>query len=69
MVWTEQHVLRMIWFDTAVCHPHRCVLTIMETLGFGSGNNNASGKDDEHDTNWLLDSDESEMSYGEHGGY
>ena len=33
----EQLVLRMLQFDTKVCHPHRCVLIVMETLGFGSG--------------------------------
>ena len=37
LVSTEQHVLRMIRFDATVCHPHRCVLSIMETLGFGVG--------------------------------
>ena len=37
LVSTEQHVLRMIRFDATVCHPHRCVLAIMETLGFGVG--------------------------------
>jgi len=47
MVSTEQHVLRMIRFDTTVCHPHRCALSIMETLGFGTGKNNASCKSDD----------------------
>ena len=37
LISVEQHVLRMIRFDTSVCHPHRCVLVIMETLGFGVG--------------------------------
>ncbi|KAL7532849.1 hypothetical protein ACHAXR_006093 [Thalassiosira sp. AJA248-18] len=62
MVSTEQHVLRMIRFDTTVCHPHRCVLTIMETLGFGTGKSNANGKEDiKHaNNNWLLTSDQSE---------
>ncbi|KAL7519312.1 hypothetical protein ACHAWX_004093 [Stephanocyclus meneghinianus] len=40
IVSTEQLVLRMLQFDTLVCHPHRCVLIVMETLGFGNGLNN-----------------------------
>jgi len=32
----EQQVLRMLQFDTLVCHPHRCVLVVMDTLGFGT---------------------------------
>ena len=42
LVSTEQHVLRMIRFDAAVCHPHRCVLAIMEMLGFGVGRRDAT---------------------------
>lgn len=60
LVSTEQHVLRMINFDTTVCHPHRCVLTIMETLGFGAGKN-ASSTADVDDAKWLLDSNQSEI--------
>ncbi|KAL3796958.1 hypothetical protein HJC23_000711 [Cyclotella cryptica] len=37
IVSTEQLVLRMLQFDALVCHPHRCVLIVMETLGFGTG--------------------------------
>jgi hypothetical protein len=33
----EQHVLRMIQFNATVCHPHQCMLALMETLGFGVG--------------------------------
>mmetsp|Transcript_1056 Transcript_1056/g.2081 ORF Transcript_1056/g.2081 Transcript_1056/m.2081 type:complete len:401 (+) Transcript_1056:48-1250(+) len=72
MVSTEQHVLRMIQFDTTVCHPHRCVLIVMETLGFGVGKEKeeedyySSGsvveKKHHRDTtkNWLLRPDQSE---------
>lgn len=66
MISTEQHVLRMIQFDTTVCHPHRCVLIIMETLGFGVGKCHSGKYDDEHNnkndgnSNWLLNSDQSE---------
>jgi len=67
MVSTEQHVLRMIRFDTTVCHPHRCVLIIMETLGFGTGRNhdsdgnNVDGEKQQRATNnCLLDCDRSE---------
>lgn len=60
MVSTEQHVLRMIQFDTTVCHPHRCVLIIMETLGFGVG----IGHDNEDTASaksaWLLKPEDSE---------
>ena len=38
---TEQQVLRMLQFDALVCHPHRCVLIVMDTLGFGTGVNKA----------------------------
>ncbi len=34
---TKQHVLRMMRFDAMVCHPHQCMLAIMETLVFGVG--------------------------------
>jgi hypothetical protein len=27
----------MLQFDALVCHPHRCVLVVMDTLGFGTG--------------------------------
>jgi hypothetical protein len=37
LVLTKQHVLCMIQFDATACHPHQCVLGIMETLGFGVG--------------------------------
>lgn len=37
IVSTEQSVLRMLQFDALVCHPHRCVLVVMDTLGFGTG--------------------------------
>eukprot|EP00574_Skeletonema_japonicum_P006499 CAMPEP_0201735688 /NCGR_PEP_ID=MMETSP0593-20130828/37766_1 /ASSEMBLY_ACC=CAM_ASM_000672 /TAXON_ID=267983 /ORGANISM="Skeletonema japonicum, Strain CCMP2506" /LENGTH=342 /DNA_ID=CAMNT_0048229299 /DNA_START=46 /DNA_END=1071 /DNA_ORIENTATION=+ len=37
MVSTEQQLLRMLQFDTLVCHPYRCVLIIMDTLNFGRG--------------------------------
>ena len=39
MVSTEQHLLRMLQFDTLVCHPYRCVLIVMDTLNFGKGTN------------------------------
>ena len=39
IVSTEQLVLRMLQFDALVCHPHRCVLIVMDTLGFGTGMN------------------------------
>lgn len=39
----EQLVLRMLQFDTIVCHPHRCVLVVMETLGFGTGVDKTNG--------------------------
>ena len=71
---TEQHVLRTIQFDATVCHPHRAVLAIMETLGFGvgrrrrgdrcGGEKDGSGGDDggewDATTDWLLDGDQSE---------
>jgi hypothetical protein len=71
----EQHVLRMIQFDATVCHPHRCVLVVMETLGFGKGRRKGKrnvrttsgvvavgggGGDDDDDRNWLLHPDTSE---------
>lgn len=37
MVSTEQQLLRMLQFDTLVCHPYRCVLIVMDTLDFGRG--------------------------------
>jgi hypothetical protein len=37
MVSTEQHLLRMLQFDTLVCHPYRCALIVMDTLDFGRG--------------------------------
>ena len=39
IVSTEQQVLRMLQFDALVCHPYRCVLIVMDTLGFGTGVN------------------------------
>ncbi|KAL9185414.1 hypothetical protein ACHAXT_003191 [Thalassiosira profunda] len=57
MVSTEQHVLRTIQFDTTVSHPHRCVLIVMETLGFGVGK---EAKANDNETNWLLTPDQSE---------
>jgi hypothetical protein len=35
LVLMEQHVLRMLQFDAMVCHPHQCILVIMDTLRFG----------------------------------
>ena len=58
MVSTEQHVLRMISFDTTVCHPHRCVLIIMETLGFGVGKSNNDNNN--NNNQWLLSCDKSQ---------
>ena len=58
MVSTEQHVLRMISFDTTVCHPHRCVLIVMETLGFGVGK--SSTNDNPDNNHWLLSDEKSE---------
>ena len=61
MVSVEQHVLRMINFDTTVCHPHRCVLMIMETLGFGRITSSNDVKTNAHDTStWLLSSQQSD---------
>lgn len=61
MVSTEQHVLRMIQFDTSVCHPHRCVLIIMEILGFGKGKyQSGDGGGGTEQGNWLLTPDQSE---------
>ncbi len=31
----------MIRFDATVCHPYRCILVIIETLGFGVGRGDA----------------------------
>ncbi len=42
LVLMEQHMLLMIRFNATVCHPHRCVLVIMETLGFGLGRGDAT---------------------------
>lgn len=66
LVSVEQHVLRMIRFDTSVCHPHRCVLVIMETLGFGVGrskwgDNIISDEEQIHNNEkWLMQPDQSE---------
>ena len=61
MVSTEQHVLRMIQFDTSVCHPHRCVLIIMEILGFGKGKYQSDvGGGGSEQRNWLLSPNQSE---------
>ena len=60
MVSTEQHVLRMIKFDTTVCHPHRCVLIIMDTLGFGKGSIATEEEDNDSEKHWLLTPDQSE---------
>jgi hypothetical protein len=60
MVSTEQHVLRMLQFDTSVCHPHRCVLIVMEILGFGTGKYQSGNGDGTEQGNWLLNSDQSE---------
>ena len=54
MVSIEQHVLRTICFDSVVCHPYRCVLIVMETLGFGKLNANETTK------TWLLTSQQSD---------
>lgn len=52
----------MIQFDTIVCHPYRCVLVIMETLGFGIGIVGDGKKDGSSiNTSWLLSPNESEM--------
>ena len=51
MVSIEQHVLRMIRYNTTVCHPYRCILIIMETLSFGAGKDNTTSSSD---TKWLL---------------
>lgn len=45
MVSTEQQVLRMLQFDALVCHPHRCVVIVMDTLGFGTGVDKSSAND------------------------
>ena len=60
MVSTEQHVLRMIQFDTSVCHPHRCVLIIMKILGFGAGKYQSGDGDGTDQGHWLLNPDQSE---------
>ena len=52
MVSIEQHVLRMIRYNTTVCHPYRCILIIMETLGFGVGNKDTTSSSS--NTKWLL---------------
>ena len=52
MVSIEQHVLRMIRYNTTVCHPYRCILIIMETLSFGVGNKDTTSASD--NTKWLL---------------
>ena len=58
MVSTEQHVLKMIWFDVAVCHPHRYVLTIMSTFGFDTGREYACDRKKNEATNLLLNSNQ-----------
>jgi hypothetical protein len=60
MVSMEQHVLRMLRFDTTVCHPHRCVLLMMETLGFGTGIDHTGNRNNDNHEKWLLNSSESE---------
>jgi len=65
LVSVEQHVLRMIRFDTSVCHPHRCVLVIMETLGFGVGrrkrDDNILHEQQRHNNEkWLMQPNQSE---------
>ena len=51
----------MINFDTTVCHPHRCVILIMETLGFGRMTPPNDVKTNARDTsNWLLTSQQSD---------
>ena len=52
MISIEQHVLRMIRYNTTVCHPYRCILIIMETLSFGVGKKDTTSSSD--DTKWLL---------------
>ena len=52
MVSIEQHVLRMIRYNTSVCHPYRCILIIMETLGFGVEKKDTTSSSS--DTKWLL---------------
>ena len=52
MVSIEQHVLRMIRYNTTVCHPYRCILIIMETLSFGVGKKDNTSSSD--NTKWLL---------------
>ena len=52
MVSIEQHVLRMIRYNTTVCHPYRCILIIMETLSFGVGKKDTTSSSD--NTKWLL---------------
>jgi hypothetical protein len=42
LVLTEQQVLCMIRYGAMVCHPHWCVLVIMEMLGFGRGRGDAT---------------------------
>jgi hypothetical protein len=56
----------MIRFDTSVCHPHRCVLVIMETLGFGvgrskGGDNIISDEQQRHNNEkWLMHPNQSD---------
>ena len=59
MVTTEQQVLRMIKFDALVCHPHRCVLVVMDTLGFGTGIGSRGKNGD--------DNDDTDGNYAENG--
>lgn len=61
IVSAEQHVLRMIQFDTTVCHPHRCVLIIMEILGFGTGRKSSNERSGEVEReSWLLNPEQSD---------
>jgi hypothetical protein len=61
IVSTEQLVLRMLKFDTVVCHPHRCVLIVMDTLGFGTGKDKSSSIDaDTNKVKTFLTPDQSE---------
>lgn len=61
IVSTEQLVLRMLKFDTVVCHPHRCVLIVMDTLGFGTGKDKSNSTDgDANKANTFLTPDQSD---------
>ena len=60
IVSTEQLVLRMLQFDAIVCHPHRCVLIVMETLRFGTGMNKSKNDSDYTTRNFLLTQEQSD---------